>query len=55
MVKLIKIAAMCLYESEVKRSLHPRSPRGIITKSRERGIEVGVKHAEAFEVIRDVR
>ena len=48
-----KIEAFCKYESEVKQYPHPRSPEGIRILSQKRGIDVCVKHAEAFIVVRD--
>ncbi len=47
-----KIKAMEIYRDELKSYLHPRSKEGIKVLARYRGLEVGFKHAEAFQVIR---
>lgn len=44
----LKIAAMKQYETEIRDYPHPRSAEGIRILSQKRGLEVGLKHAEAF-------
>ena len=50
-----KIKAMKCYKSELNRYPHPRSLKAIENLSVQRGIESGVKNAEAFQLIRNVR
>lgn len=50
----LKIKAMRAYGSELKEFPHPRSLEGIKTLAKKRGSEVGLKYAEAFEVIREI-
>lgn len=50
-----KIAAMALYETELREPPHPRSLEGLRLISRERGLSVGVNAAEAFHLVREVR
>jgi len=47
-----KIRAMEHVESEMESWPHPRSAEGIRTKARQRGMEVGYDHAEAFRIVR---
>jgi LmbE family N-acetylglucosaminyl deacetylase len=47
-----KVEAMEKIESEVEEWPHPRSVKGIRTKARQRGMEVGYDHAEAFNLVR---
>ena len=47
-----KITAMASYKSELKKFPHPRSLKGIEVLARKRGMEAGIKYAEAFELIR---
>lgn len=47
-----KIAAMEIYKKELKPHPHPRSKEGIKILAQFRGMEVGYKHAEAFQVVR---
>jgi LmbE family N-acetylglucosaminyl deacetylase len=47
-----KVEAMRKIESEVEEWPHPRSVEGIRTKARQRGMEVGYDHAEAFNIVR---
>jgi LmbE family N-acetylglucosaminyl deacetylase len=49
-----KIDAMRIYASEIKQYPHPRSPEGIRILAQKRGIEVALRYAEAFLLIRDV-
>lgn len=51
----IKLEAMKAYSLELRRFPHPRSVEGIKIKASQRGMEIGLRYAEAFEVIRDVR
>jgi LmbE family N-acetylglucosaminyl deacetylase len=50
-----KIKAMKCYKSELNQYPHPRSLKAIENLSIQRGIESGVKNAEAFQIIRSVR
>ena len=47
-----KIAALSKYTSELKPYPFPRSSEGIFSSSMKRGMEVGVKYAEAYSLIR---
>ncbi len=49
-----KVQAMALYESEARPFPHPRSPGALRALARRWGGAVGVKAAEAFELIRSV-
>ena len=49
-----KIEAFKLYKSEVKSYPHPRSEEGIRILAEKRGMEICVKYAEAFTLIRDL-
>ncbi len=51
----LKLKAMEAYMSELREFPHPRSIEGIKVKAMQRGMEVGLRYAEAFEVIRDIR
>jgi len=48
----LKIEAMKEYKGELREYPHPRSVEGIKIKAMQRGMEVGLKYAEAFELIR---
>jgi LmbE family N-acetylglucosaminyl deacetylase len=48
----LKIEAMEEIDTEMETWPHPRSAEGIRTKARQRGMEVGVDHAEAFRIVR---
>lgn len=50
-----KTSALRSYKGEIRNDYHPRSVEGIGVQARQRGMIIGVKYAEAFEVIRDVR
>ena len=50
-----KIAAMKRYRSEVRGYPHPRSLQGLNILAKKRGLEVSMKYAEAFELIRDIQ
>lgn len=47
-----KIEAMKLYDTEVRRFPHPRSPEALTALARYRGSTVGMEAAEAFALIR---
>lgn len=49
-----KIKAFSAYESEKGGDLHPRSERGIRLLAEYRGIQVGMKACEAFELVREI-
>jgi LmbE family N-acetylglucosaminyl deacetylase len=42
------------FESEVKPFPHPRSPEAVRVYAKKRGIEVGVRAAEAFSLVREI-
>jgi len=50
-----KVQTMALYENEVRSSPHPRSPEALRTIARRWGSAVGVKAAEAFELIHSIK
>lgn len=47
-----KIAAIKIYQDEIREFPHPRSLIGLEILAKYRGLEVGLKYAEAFQVIR---
>ena len=49
-----KLEAMKCYESEIRNYPHPRSLEGIKILAQKRGLEVGLKFAEAFCLIREI-
>lgn len=49
-----KIMAMREYKGEIRKYPHPRSPEGIKILASFRGLESGLKFAEAFEVVREI-
>lgn len=49
-----KVKAFQRYVSEVQPGTHPRSLKGIQTLAIWRGLQVGVKAAESFQLIRDI-
>ena len=49
-----KVQAFSLYKTELKEYPHPRSIKGIINHAEFRGVEVGIKYAEAFYLVREV-
>ena len=51
----VKLAAMRQYRSEVRAYPHPRSLQGLEILAKKRGVEVNMKYAEAFELIRDLQ
>jgi LmbE family N-acetylglucosaminyl deacetylase len=50
----IKKEAMKCYTSELRDPPHPRSLEGIEVKAKQRGMEVGLAYAEAFELVRSI-
>jgi LmbE family N-acetylglucosaminyl deacetylase len=50
-----KLAAMQMYESEVRRFPHPRSPETLRALAQRWGSFVGLESAEAFEMLREIR
>ena len=50
----IKLRAMRAYRSEVKHFPHPRSIDALTFHAKYRGIKVGLRAAEAFELVREV-
>ena len=49
-----KLEAMRLYEGELRKFPHPRSPEGIRALATWRGVSVGLEAAEAFELVRSI-
>lgn len=49
-----KLKAMACYRSESRSAPHPRSPEGIAEAAKMWGTRVGVKYAEAFQLIRRI-
>lgn len=49
-----KLAAMDLFASEAQSELLPRGPSAIEALARFRGAQIGVQHAEAFQLLRDI-
>ncbi|MES2856239.1 MAG: PIG-L deacetylase family protein [Bdellovibrionota bacterium] len=49
-----KQKALACYEMELHESPHPRSIEGVQVLARHRGLEVGLNHAEAFCLIRNI-
>jgi LmbE family N-acetylglucosaminyl deacetylase len=47
-----KIEAMRVYDKELRRFPHPRSLEGVEIKAKQRGLEVGLAAAEAYQVLR---
>jgi N-acetylglucosamine malate deacetylase 1 len=50
-----KLEAMKCYETELREPPHPRSLAGLELIARERGLSVGLKAAECFQLIREIR
>ncbi len=50
-----KIAAMKAYKSEIRKWPHPRSVEAITILAKKRGVDSGLKAAEAFELVRLVK
>jgi LmbE family N-acetylglucosaminyl deacetylase len=51
----VKVKAMQLYESEARPFPHPRSPEALRAAAQRWGSVVGLKAAEAFQLVREVR
>jgi len=49
-----KLEAVACYEAELRVFPHPRSPEAIKVYAMKRGVEIGVKAAEAFVVVRGI-
>ena len=49
----VKTELFSIYESEVKKYPHPRSIKGIEILASKRGMDVCLKYAEAFQIIKD--
>lgn len=49
-----KLSAMRCYKTETRRYPHPRSIEGIKILAKKRGLEVGLKYAEAFYIARSI-
>jgi len=49
-----KLKAMKSYKSELKKYPHPRSLEGIKILAQKRGMEAGLKYAEAFMLLREI-
>lgn len=50
-----KLAAMALYQTELRPPPHPRSLESIRTFARERGVALGLEYAEAHMLVRELR
>ena len=50
-----KIKAIEIFNDELKQYPHPRSKKGIKILAQYRGLEVGYKYAEAFQIIRRLK
>jgi LmbE family N-acetylglucosaminyl deacetylase len=50
-----KIEAMEIYESEARSFPHPRSPEALRALAKRWGATTGLKAAEAFGLIREIR
>lgn len=49
-----KLAALALHESQLRREPNVRSPENVTALAHLRGAQIGVRYAEAFEVLREV-
>jgi LmbE family N-acetylglucosaminyl deacetylase len=49
-----KQRALSCYRTESRPYPHPRSVEGVEYLARKRGLEVGVAHAEAFQLVRRI-
>ena len=49
-----KIDILKIYQKEIRDFPHPRSKKGVRILSQYRGMEVGYKNAEAFQIIRNL-
>lgn len=50
-----KLQALACYTSEMRSYPHPRSPEGVRLLAGFRGLECGLRVAEAFHLVRDIR
>ena len=50
-----KIKLFSIYKSQVKAYPHPRSKEGLKILAKKRGLDVCLRHAEAFELIREIK
>ncbi len=50
-----KINALTVYADELRPYPHPRSKAGVKILAQYRGLEVGYKYAEAFEIVRQLK
>jgi LmbE family N-acetylglucosaminyl deacetylase len=50
----LKLSALGCYEVESRPYPHPRSPEGLRAYAQKRGMEAGLKTAEAFMILRDI-
>jgi len=50
-----KLEAMKCYETELREPPHPRSLAGLELIARERGLSVGLKAAECFQLVREIQ
>ncbi len=50
-----KLKAMNIYKTELCASSHPRSLEGLELNARLRGMQVGLRYAEAFKVVRIIK
>ena len=50
----IKIKACKIYKTEIEEYPHPRSLKSITNLSIRRGVEAGIKYAEAFQLVRSI-
>ncbi|MEO0049646.1 MAG: PIG-L deacetylase family protein [candidate division WOR-3 bacterium] len=50
-----KLEAMACYKTELKEFPHPRSLEGLKLIARERGLSMGLKAAECFQLIREIQ
>lgn len=50
----VKMDALDIYKSELRNYPHPRSPEAVQILAQQRGVSVGVRFAEAFEVVREI-
>jgi len=51
----LKLRAMQVYKTEVREFPHPRSLEAIRALAKIRGVQSGLKYAEAFKVVRMIR
>jgi LmbE family N-acetylglucosaminyl deacetylase len=49
-----KIQALACYKSELRKFPHPRSLKAIELNAKTWGVKVGLKSAEAFELVRSI-